>query len=478
MYRYETLISQVQEWIATGSLKPGDRLPSVRTMAHQMGYSTVTVHHAYGMLEDEGILECRPRSGFFISKHTRRLPEFSAIPMDGDDLEIDNDPHFETDPAPPSTWRYEEFTSVGSLQISEDLVPDRELYRHFVANLRWEATRQDSIPWQGTDELREVVARRVGSVASRTNAKDVIITPNADASLSFCLDVLTKPGDKVLVETPMDAASVSAVLDRDLVLVEIYSHPRFGVDTEQFRYLLQCHDFACCILSPNNHSPTGVTYSTDVARGLVEAATERNVPIVENMVGQDLSYGAPSCELAKFDTRNIVLRFGGFADTLGPKFGLGWIAMHPRYHARAAPQHMMQRKLAGDWAIQRALADFLSRRSYEKHIRRQRETLAVRMRRGLSLVFQNFPESCTVSRPLGGYMCWVRGPKHFNALTAIKTERYDHLRLAPGPLFSVTRAFSNFIALNLSFPWTADREEEMATIGQALLDVQDGSATI
>jgi DNA-binding transcriptional MocR family regulator len=40
--------------------------------------------------------------------------------------------------------------------------------------------------------------------------------------------------------------------------------------------------------------------------------------------------------------------------------------------------------------------------------------------------------------------------------------------LPPGPLFSVREAFRNYIALNLSFPWTADAQARLKAIGELI----------
>lgn len=464
MYRYERVVNQVQEWVATGALKPGDRLLSVREMSTKTGCSTVTVYQAYGILQDEGILEARPRSGFYISQGARPLPEFTALTADADGAE-------KQEPADagrslPFLWRQSTIESFGSDGVSEDLMPYDELYRSLASHLRWEAARRESASPQGVDALRETIAKRSAG-AFRTDAGDIVVTRGTAEAIRLGLDLTTRPGSQVLVETPMDAACVSAVLGRKVGIVEIYSHPRFGVDPEQFQYLLENNDVCACILSPINHAPTGVSYPLEAARLMAEAATRKGIPIIENMAGRDLIYDAAPFELAQFGTRDLVLRVGSFAETLGPRFGLGWVAVPRKYRVRLTREDGNVHR-AGDWAMQQTIAEYLGKRSYERHLRRLREQLSSRMLRGLSLIFQRFPESCTVSRPVGGYLCWIRGPKAFNAMTAAKAALAMDLSISPGPLFSVTRAFGNFVALNLSHPWTPERERHIGLIGDLM----------
>jgi GntR family transcriptional regulator len=57
---FRQLIDQVRLAVATGALRPGDELPSIRTLAVPLGINPMTISKAYGILEREGVLERRP----------------------------------------------------------------------------------------------------------------------------------------------------------------------------------------------------------------------------------------------------------------------------------------------------------------------------------------------------------------------------------------------------------------------------------
>ena len=69
--KHAILYRQLKDDIECGLRPPGERLPSKRRLADQTGFSTITVEHAYAMLEDEGLIEAHPRSGWFVSTDTR-----------------------------------------------------------------------------------------------------------------------------------------------------------------------------------------------------------------------------------------------------------------------------------------------------------------------------------------------------------------------------------------------------------------------
>jgi DNA-binding transcriptional MocR family regulator len=456
MYRYEAVVVQVREWIATGLLKPGDRLLSVRELSTKLGYSTVTVHQALTALQDEGILHAEPRSGFYVSSTARQLPEFT--------LETDFVPSANGG-ATPGTGNLVAGDAFSVVAVSEDLTPIDELYRLMASNIRWEGAKAEVAPQLGIAPLREAVARRVIDRAPSRRVRDIVIASNKLHALDICLDILLPRPGKVLVETPTDPRIVSALLRRKVEIVEIYSHPRLGLDPDQLEHLTRTNEIALCILSLTNHIPTGISYGESVAKRVAQIAAERGMPIIEDMPSQGIVHDEVVMGLAEFDTKNTVFRIGSFSDSLGERFGLGWVALPHKFHdqIRPPPTH----NLAGEWARQKAVAEFIGRRTYDKHVKKIKEAVSNRLHKGLSLVFQHFPENCAVSRPPTGYMCWVRGPKDFNALT-LRSEKALMEFLAPGPLFSCTRAFGNFFSLNLSHPWTPERERELARLGQAL----------
>src|SRR3569623_683855 len=68
---YEQVADKVAALIRAGTLRPGDRVPSVRRASEQHGVSVTTAVQAYLQLEDRGLIEARPKSGFFVRSQLR-----------------------------------------------------------------------------------------------------------------------------------------------------------------------------------------------------------------------------------------------------------------------------------------------------------------------------------------------------------------------------------------------------------------------
>lgn len=65
---YRQLMDQIQYYVASGVLAPGDQLPSIRTMARQLAVNATTVIKTYSDLEQLGVLERRQGKGVFVSE--------------------------------------------------------------------------------------------------------------------------------------------------------------------------------------------------------------------------------------------------------------------------------------------------------------------------------------------------------------------------------------------------------------------------
>ncbi|AOZ95710.1 GntR family transcriptional regulator [Butyrivibrio hungatei] len=65
---YTRLYQHIKRDISNGKLTPGEKLPSRRALAENMGVSTVTVDNAYGQLLEEGYIYALPKKGYFVSQ--------------------------------------------------------------------------------------------------------------------------------------------------------------------------------------------------------------------------------------------------------------------------------------------------------------------------------------------------------------------------------------------------------------------------
>jgi DNA-binding transcriptional MocR family regulator len=469
MKRSEGVVNLVRQWIDNGALAPGARAPSVRQMSRIAGCSASTVHQAYGLLENAGVFVALPRSGFYIDEGVGRARR-PAVPDRGSSEAAREISISELTLRLFASWSNSEIQQFGAIYASSDLFPVEDINRHFrrvLRNCNSSKGADTASSTQGDPALREAIAHRYVEHGIALSANDIVLTAGGMHALSLCINILTKPGDIVLIESPTMFPVFTALEHRGLRAVEIsYSH-RDGLDPDQFEYLTDRYDVRACVLMPTHQYPTGVSTPAAAVRKIVEIARRKNLPIIENGGYMDLQYGktcAPT--LKRFDEAGLVLQVGSFSNTLAPGYGIGWL-VPGRFREKFMQMKFASNLLSGG-IFQRAVADYMHSGNFNRHLRSLRSKLLGRMEHGLHLMEKYFPPGCKVTKPSGGFMCWVEGPPDFDSVAACRDALARGVGLPPGPLFSVREAFGNCIGLNLSFSWTPDAEARLKAIGELM----------
>lgn len=468
MKRYEQVIDLIRQRIEKGTLKAGDKLPSVRQLHLDLGCSMTTIQHAYALLESDGTVVARPRSGFFVADRMAAATDFA----DSDHSNDPTDHPVSVDELAfrvTSLWHRSELEAFGALYPSRDLVGREKIDQHLRQVLRTQVRRIHEMDTpEGDPLLREVIGRRAVTKGIIVRPADVAIMGRGIQGLDLSIEALTSPGDVVLIESPSFFPIFAALQRHGLRAVEIYSHPRFGIDPDQFTYLLKNNVVRAAILMPVHHYPTGITYSPETMKAVVASACQLGVPIIEIDLFGELAFGGEvRSSLKQYDEQDQVLHFSTLGGLSAHGYGISSV-ISTRYQPLLIQRQFMSALSSGDGVVQRAIAEHITNSAYDRQLRHVRMLLKERVSQGLQLIAEHFPSTCTVSVPTGGFMCWVRGPRDFDALKASQIALANQISLPPGPMFSVTNSFSNFIALNLSLPWTEERVRKLKMVSMLL----------
>src|SRR5687768_9018356 len=76
---YMQVANGLEKMISEDVLKIGDKLPSVRVLSDEYGISMGTAFQAYYHLEGKGLIESRPKSGYYVRFNQRRFPELPKV---------------------------------------------------------------------------------------------------------------------------------------------------------------------------------------------------------------------------------------------------------------------------------------------------------------------------------------------------------------------------------------------------------------
>ena len=95
---------------------------------------------------------------------------------------------------------------------------------------------------------------------------------------------------------------------------------------------------------------------------------------------------------------------------------------------------------------------------------------APRWRRSIDAVERFFPDATRLTRPQGGHVLWVQLPDGVDAMDLYDNALGHGIRIAPGPMFSASGGYRDFIRLNTGFPWNETTQGQIETLGRLVAD--------
>lgn len=466
MSRYQQLAEQTEALILNGVLRPGDRLPSVRQACRIHDVSPITVTQAYYILEGRGLIEARPKSGYFVRARLGQNlsePEMTHPVGGSTQLQV-SDFIFQI----LDSVRDPSVVPLGSSFPSPYLYPLDKLGR-FLANAARKfdplATVTDLPP--GNEELRRQLALRYLAQGATVSPQEIVITSGAMEGLNLCLQAVTQPGDLIAIESPTFYAGLQASERLGLKVIEIPSHPREGVSLSALEDTLRHHPIKACLFMLNFANPTGSRVSDENKKALLELLRRYDVPLIEDDVYNELHFGpqAPLCSKAE-DKTGLVMHVSSFSKCLAPGYRIGWVAAG-RYASRIQRQKLSS-SLATTVPVQIALAEYLKHGGLENHLRHLRQTLSLQEVEMVQAVERHFPTGTKLARPQGGYFLWLELPPHVDTLLLHQQALERGISIAPGPIFSAKREFKNYLRLNFGHPDSQRLDAAMATLGELI----------
>jgi len=472
MKRYERYADEIAELIRTQVLRPGDRLPSVRQATASRQISPSTVFEAYDLLEARGLIHARPRSGYYVNASRGLAPAEpgTALPAAQSTAVAVSELVFEV----LGSTRHQEVVPLGSAFPAPQLFPLDKLARGLspaMRRLKPERLTEDLTV--GDEQLRRQIALRYAVDAVGVELPELVITNGAMEALNLCLQVLTRPGDVVAVESPTFYAALQALERLNLRAVEVATHPRHGVDLDSLAEVLQRHPVKACWFMPNFQNPLGSLMPDARKQALVELLARHGVPLIEDDVYGELYFGLRRPLPAKaHDRAGLVLHCGSFSKCLAPGYRVGWVAAG-RF-AQAVQRLKLMTTLSTAIPSQLAVSAYLQGGGYDRHLRQLRQALAAQQARASRAIARHFPRGTRVTQPEGGYFLWVELPPAVDALRLHRLALAQGISVAPGHLFSADRRFTHHLRLNYGHPGDPRFDEALRTLGQLAVALSAG----
>ena len=464
MKLYEKLADEIEQAVRRGVFAAGERILSIRQASQQHGVGIKTVLHAYALLESRGVVETRPQSGYFVREpaepQTARNP---VMPVMAVASEVDVS---RLVLATLRSIRAHDAVPLGSPYPDPTVFPWRRInqYANAIARRHTNWNLIDDLP-PGNPELIRQIARRYAENGVPVDPDEIIITLGATEAINLSLQAVAKPGDTVAVESPTYYAMLHAIERLGMRAIEVPTHPAEGIDIDMLARIIDQQKIAACMVMPNFQNPLGFQMPDERKKQLVDLLAAHDIPAIENDVYQELYYGEtrPST-LKNFDKKGLVLHCASFSKSLTASYRIGW-AMPARYRAQVEKLKFLN-TLTTPSVPQVAVADYLRNDGYDRHLRNVRKVYRQQARIMSAMVLRFFPAGTRISTPQGGYVLWVELPERVDSMRLYQAALACSITIGPGTMFSTRNDFRHFIRLNYSYPWNAQTEAALRTLGE------------
>lgn len=455
---YCKIANEIEVAIRQGVYLNGQKLPSVRQMSERHQVSISTVMSAYQRLEQLGVIEVRPKSGFYVRSLCRERPLAPALAATVSRPEAVTTPQkimqILRDSDDGANISFGAAVPSGEFPLTEQM---RKLFAQLIRKEKFLGVGYPSDA--GQQELRQQLARRAVDSGVLSDPDEIIITAGCQGALALCLQALTQAGDIVAVETPCYYGILQMIESLGLRAIEIPSDAVEGMSIDALQLALEQWPVKVILTIPTFSNPVGSLMPDDHKQALLALAYRYDIPVIEDDVYGELCYANHRPKALKaFDTRGQVLLCSSVSKTLDPQLGVGWV-MAGHYRDRIEYQKFLS-STSSFGLSQRVVAEVLAQGMYDRHLRLVRETYRQRRDQLLDLIAEHFPQGTRVSAPQGGFVAWIQLPQGMDAVTLYKAAKQKRIIIAPGEIFSSNpQKYPSAFRVSYASAWTRERIE-------------------
>ncbi|MBV8658544.1 MAG: PLP-dependent aminotransferase family protein [Burkholderiales bacterium] len=476
---YRQLAAHYREAIDAGTLVPGERMPSIRTLMQRHDVSLSTALQICRHLESEGALEARPRAGYFVRPRallalTPANEPGPALPDPAQYVGVhERVSHFISSPK-----QVETETNFAGACGAPELYPAEALRTAAMRALRQNPDLfSKTVPRTGEPQFRNVLAKR--ALVSRMNlaADDIIVTHGCIEALNLALRAVTQPGDTVAVESPTFFGLLQILESLGLRALEIPNSPQTGISLEALELAAQAYgNIKAVVVVPNFQNPLCSVMPDSHKAQLVEWCEARQIALIEDDTYAATGNGeAIPAALKAWDRTGNVIHCASLHKILAPGMRLGWMAPG-KWHARINMLKYAQSRY-NDALLQLAAADFMASSAYDRHLRRLRAHLQTQRESVAEAVATYFPQGTRLSVPEGGMAMWIELPERRSSEALFHAALHDGIRIVPGLMCSNSRRFDHFIRLSCGGLYTREVDHALRRLGQLISALPSNAAS-
>ncbi len=472
---YQQIRSHLRQGILSGSLVPNTRLPASRQLAHDLGVNRITVENAYSELEADGLVFSRVGSGTYILSPNPlpQVPKTSSIvpwPLWQQNMQARN---AASRPANPEAI-LKAAGHPNPISFASGISDTRQFPAEDFRKTLQTVMRRDGIASMdygdrnGYAPLRASIAHILASQGLQTHPGNILITAGSQQAIALVSQVILKPEDVILVESPTYSIAMELFRSLGFRIVGIPMDSQ-GMQVEKLEKILQQHHPKLIYTIPNFHNPTGTCLNSTRRRQLIVLAERYNIPILEDDFVGDLRYeGRTQPSLKALDPGGQVIHISTFSKMLMPGLRVGFlVAEGPVYDSLLNFKRLSD--VATATLIQRGLEAYVTVGRYQAYLRRSCQIFRKRRDAMLAAIDRYLPAGISFDPPQGGLFLWLRLPEGLSAQELLPLACEEGVAFAPGnSFFPEGSGGQDWMRLNFVAQSVEEIEEGIKRLGKAI----------
>ena len=442
---YQQLESEIIQLICRGVLKPGQALPSSRSLAESLQLNRKTVVATYEELNAQGWVETRDRSGVYVSS---QLPDTSAHIVNKKKMMRRQQPGYSLTTRQPFSYTTTDdqngiVNATGAfvpLYKFDDGFPDpriapiEELVREYRRLGKGRLTNQLLMygPEYGSLRLRVELAKFLNRTRGmQVTEKEILITKGTQMAIYLTAQLLIRPGDTVFVPEPgyFDANQTFRLAGANLVFIPV---DKEGMDVEKIEELCKKNAPRMIYIIPHHHRPTTVTLSAERRMRIMNLAGKYGFALLEDDYDFDYHFTSdPLFPLASMDPGAHIIYVGSFCKSIAPGIRIGFmVAPEAVINEAAGIRRLIDRQ--GEQLLEEATAELLSAGDISRHIKKSYKIYLGRLENTCRLLSEHLGEYLTFDRPNGGLAIWAAYKQGISAGAVARNAAKLGLRMSDG----------------------------------------------
>jgi GntR family transcriptional regulator/MocR family aminotransferase len=332
---YRQIYERVRGAILSGSLAPGTRLPSSRTLAADLGVSRNTAELAFSQLEAEGFLVRRVGAGSYVAL---AIPERERAPRK---VRMATPPPAARPGKEPLSKRGRAVVEAASRAVPGH--PDQRLFARALPSLdsfplriwrrliarhagRWHGESLFEGNAAGYRPLREALVPYLAAARGvKCDWRQILVLTSTQQALDLAARLLLDQGDPVWLEEPGYLGAWASFQSAGASIVPVPVDDE-GVTVDEGVALAPAARLA--YVTPSHQYPLGVTMSLARRLALLEWAASAGAWVIEDDYDSEFRYtGRPLAALQALDARGRVIYAGTFNKVLFPGLRLAYVVV-------------------------------------------------------------------------------------------------------------------------------------------------------